>query len=521
MGTKNSDETVKYNLMCKIRIEGVVSQSDIVGALFGQTEGLLDSDMDLKQLQKSSRVGRIKLEIREISGVTKGKLIVPSSLNKVNTAILAATLESVDRVGPCACSITLDKIVDVRKAKRDIIQKRASEIMKKWDVETREEVKHISKTVERESNKGRVIIFGTDALPAGPEIYQATEIILVEGRADVINLMKMGINNTIALQGTSVPNTIKSLSKTRTITALLDGDRGGDMILKELASMGKIEFVSRAPYKREVEDCSYNEIIKMIEDKVPMHEANFVMEDQTVSDYLASTKVDYRTKKSTKFTGKQVVKQVTSDSRKDDRRSDSRKDDRRSDSRKDDRRSDSRKDDRRSDSKRDDRHSDSRKDDRRSSSKKFDGRTNSRGSDRHSDSRRRDGSSKSRSPSLYNSKDDSRRSGDRRHFDREKSRKPRISVSQALLNVIEKTKRTFNAVFVGVSNETLVTVKTSEVYDTLVSTDGVESIIMDGVITQRLLDLADTKSVKLVAGAMIGDIKNRPKDLQYITFNRI
>ena len=117
MGTKNSDETVKYNLMCKIRIEGVVSQSDIVGALFGQTEGLLDSDMDLKQLQKSSRVGRIKLEIREISGVTKGKLIVPSSLNKVNTAILAATLESVDRVGPCACSITLDKIVDVRKAK--------------------------------------------------------------------------------------------------------------------------------------------------------------------------------------------------------------------------------------------------------------------------------------------------------------------------------------------------------------------------------------------------------------------
>ena len=192
MGTKNSDETVKYNLMCRIRIEGVVSQSDIVGALFGQTEGLLDSDMDLKQLQKSSRVGRLKLEIREISGVTKGKLIVPSSLNKVNTAILAATLESVDRVGPCACSITLDKIVDVRKAKRDTIQKRASEIMKKWDVETREEVKNISKTVEKQSNKGRVIIFGTDALPAGPEIYQATDIILVEGRADVIQLLYKG-----------------------------------------------------------------------------------------------------------------------------------------------------------------------------------------------------------------------------------------------------------------------------------------------------------------------------------------
>ncbi len=485
MGTKNSDETVKYNLMCRIRIEGAVSQSDIVGALFGQTEGLLDSDMDLKQLQKSSRIGRLKLEVKEVSGVTKGTLVVPSSLNKVNTAILAATLESVDRVGPCACNITLDKIVDVRKAKRDIIEKRASEIMKKWDVETREEVKSISKTVEKQSNKGRVIIFGTDALPAGPEIYQATEIILVEGRADVINLMKMGINNTIALQGTSVPNTIKNLSKTRTITALLDGDRGGDMILKELASMGKIEYVSRAPYKREVEDCSYDEIIKMLEAKVPMKEATFLMDDQTVSDYLASTKIDYKQKKPKKFTGKQAVKPSKSDSRRDDRRSDSRRDDRSSDSRRDDRRSDSRRDDRRS------------------------------------DSRRNDRSPRSTSPTLYKSRDDSNRSRGRQRSDRERSSKPRISIPKALLKVIEKTKRTFNAVFVGESNEPLVTVKTSEVYDTLVSTEGVESIIMDGVITQRLLDLADTKSVKLVAGAMIGDIKNRPKDLQYTTFNRI
>ncbi|MCE7733226.1 MAG: DNA primase, partial [Candidatus Heimdallarchaeota archaeon] len=338
MGAKNNDETVKYNLMCYIKVEGTVSEADIVGALFGQTEGLLDSDMDLKQLQKSGRIGRIKLEVKVRSGVTKGDLVIPSSLNKVDTAILAATLESVDRVGPCNCNITLEKIVDVRKAKRDEIQKRAAEIMKKWDVETREETKNISKTVEKETHKGRVIKFGTDALPAGPEIYQATEIILVEGRADVINLMEMGINNTIALQGTNVPKTIKSLSKSRTITALLDGDRGGDMILKELAIMGKIEFVGRAPYKREIEDLNHKEIMEILENKVPLQDAMFVMDDKSVADFLSDSGTGFKPKKSAKFTGKQdkgSKKPYTKDkprdsTKKDDRHSSSTRSDRKS-----------------------------------------------------------------------------------------------------------------------------------------------------------------------------------------------
>ncbi|MFV2016885.1 MAG: DNA primase DnaG, partial [Candidatus Heimdallarchaeota archaeon] len=304
MGAKNNDDTVKYNLMCEIKVEGAVNEADIVGALFGQTEGLLESDMDLKQLQKSGRIGRIGLTVKVHSGKTSGTLVVPSSLNKVDTAILAATLESVDRVGPCICSISLEKIVDVRKAKRDLIQKRASEIMKKWDIEIREKTKSISKNVEKESKKGRVIIFGTDALPAGSEIYQATEIILVEGRADVINLMNMGINNTIALQGTNVPKTIKSLSKTRTITALLDGDRGGDMILKELAIMGKIEYVARAPYKREVEDLNFNEVKAILENKVPLVDAGFMMDELSVAEFLSKSGKEHKPKKSFKFTGK-------------------------------------------------------------------------------------------------------------------------------------------------------------------------------------------------------------------------
>lgn len=502
MGAKNNDETVKYNLMCKIKVEGTVSEADIVGALFGQTEGLLQSEMDLKQLQKSGRIGRIGLDIKVHSGTTKGSLVVPSSLNKVDTAILAATLESVDRVGPCNCNITLEKIVDVRKAKRDLIQKRASEIMKKWDVETREEAKSISKTVEKESNKGRVIIFGTDALPAGPEIYQATEIILVEGRADIINLMEMGINNTIALQGTNVPKTIKSLSKNRTITAFLDGDRGGDMILKELANMGKIEYVARAPYKREVEDLSYKEVIELLEKKVPLEKAVFVMDDKSVADYLAASGKVFKPKKSVAFTGKDGRKSSQQDSKKDRTTHSTKKDERRSSPPRGDRKPSFSRDE--GSSKPSSPRLHSSKGDRRSSK-----------DDRHSSKDDRRDSRKSRP----------QRSSDRgrpqRSSDRGRPQRVKISIPQAVLKVIDKTKKTFSAVFLGKTNNTLTTVKTAEAYNTLVETDGVESIIVDGVITQRLLDLADTKSVKLVAGAALGEITNKPKDLQYTTFNRI
>ncbi|MHA2276052.1 MAG: DNA primase DnaG, partial [Candidatus Kariarchaeaceae archaeon] len=438
-------------------------------------------------LQKSGRIGRMKLEVKIDRGVTKGNLVVPSSLNKVDTAILAATLESVDRVGPCVCNISLEKIVDVRKAKRDNIQKRASEIMKKWDVETREEVKSISKTVEKQSQRGRVIIFGTDALPAGPEIYQATDIILVEGRADIINLMEMGINNTIALQGTSVPNTIKNLSKTRTITALLDGDRGGDLILKELADMGKIELVARAPYKREVEDLSYDEVLEALENKVPLADAHFVIDNESVADYLSSIERPGKSSKSIRFTGKSEkrVSKKPDHPKKDGKPR--KKDDKRT----------------------------SRKDD----SRRDDSRKPTRG--------RRDHSAKSSSPQLFSGKEgkedrrDSKRTHGRRDTRPKRREHIRISIPDAIRKVIDKTKKTFSAVLIGKSNETLTTVKTSEVYDTLVDTDGVESIIVDGVITQRLLDLADDKSVKLVAGATIGEITNKPKDLQYTTFNRI
>ena len=265
---KYSDESIKYLLKARIEIDGVVDKSDIVGALFGQTEGLLDQDMELKHLQRTGRIGRIDLNVTNVSGATKGTLEIPSSLNKIETAIIAATIESVDRVGACGCSIILDNIVDVRKYKLESITKRAAEIMKKWNIEDQNDGMNISKIVEKEAKRGRIVSFGYEKLSAGQGVYHSDQLILVEGRADVANLLKMGIENTIALGGTNVPDTVINLCKNREVTALLDGDRGGDMILKELLLNTQIEFVARAPKGFEIEHLSMKKITKALENKV-------------------------------------------------------------------------------------------------------------------------------------------------------------------------------------------------------------------------------------------------------------
>ena len=210
---KTEDSTIKYRLICTIEIEGVVDRPDIIGAVFGQTEGLLTEDLDLRELQRSGRIGRIGVQVSSKQGVTKGKLIIPSSLDRVETAILAATIETVDRVGPCNAKFTLNKIDDVRIEKRETIVSRASQIVKNWAHQVNPESFKIADQVSRSSRMGSVKKYGPDSCPAGPTLAGSDDIIIVEGRADIINLMKAGITNTIAVEGTQVPKTVIKLCK--------------------------------------------------------------------------------------------------------------------------------------------------------------------------------------------------------------------------------------------------------------------------------------------------------------------
>jgi DNA primase len=246
----------------------------VIGAVFGQTEGLFGPELDLRELQKTGRIGRIEIDLHSKNDHTTGSITIPTSLDRVSTALIAASIESINRVGPCSAKVSLEKIEDIREARRKIIIDRAKEILHKWNVESMPSVEDVYKEISDTMKVGKVEKYGPEDLPAGPGLDAAKEIIVVEGRADIINLMRCGIFNTVALEGAKVPESIKKLTKEKSATALLDGDRGGDLILKELLQVTNVKYVGRAPRGKEIEECNCKEVNEALEKRVPISEAS-------------------------------------------------------------------------------------------------------------------------------------------------------------------------------------------------------------------------------------------------------
>jgi DNA primase len=259
--------TVKYEIRAKYEIEGVVEKPDVIGAVFGQTEGLFGPELDLRELQKSGRIGRIEIDLTSKQDMTTGSIVIPTSLDRVSTAILAASLESINRVGPCQAKVTLEKIEDIRDTRRKIIIDRAKQILHQWNIETLPATEEVFKEVSETLKPTKVINYGPEELTATPGIENAKEITIVEGRADVINLLKCGITNVIALEGAKVPETIIQMCKEKEATAFLDGDRGGDLILKELLQVTDVKYIARAPQGKEVEEIGCKEIFSALQQK--------------------------------------------------------------------------------------------------------------------------------------------------------------------------------------------------------------------------------------------------------------
>ncbi|TSA42674.1 DNA primase [archaeon] len=261
--------TTKYVVLAAFEVEGVVEKPDVIGAIFGQTEGLFGPDLDLRELQKSGRVGRIEIQLESKHDKTTGTIMIPSSLDKVSTAIIAAAIESVDRIGPCTAKVTLEKVEDVREEKRKLILDKAKDILKKWVIEGSPSTDEMVKEVGGAIRSAEIVEFGPDKLPAGPEVQSSASIIIVEGRADVLNLLRCGIKNTVAIEGTKIPQSIIALCKNKEVTAFLDGDRGGDLILKELDQVAELDYLTRAPAGKEVEELTPKEIMKALRDRIP------------------------------------------------------------------------------------------------------------------------------------------------------------------------------------------------------------------------------------------------------------
>ncbi|MGC2426304.1 MAG: DNA primase DnaG [Nitrososphaeraceae archaeon] len=265
---------VKYHVKLKFEVDGLVEKADIIGAIFGQTEGLLGPEMNLNELQKVSKVGRIEVNVDTKSNMAKGDALIPMSTDISTAALIAAAIESIDKVGPFQAKFGLLGIDDIRAIKKKVIVDRAKKIVQEWATKTISEGEEMLKDVYGASKPGKLTAFGKAQLACGTGVFDSDWVILVEGRADVINLLRAGFDNAIAIEGAKIDETITKLTEGKKVIAFLDGDRAGDLILKELQGLVKIDKILRAPMGREVEECTPLEIAEILKETMPFVIAN-------------------------------------------------------------------------------------------------------------------------------------------------------------------------------------------------------------------------------------------------------
>lgn len=275
---KVSQNSANYLIKAKLESSGVIEKSDVVGAIFGQTEGLLGEDLDLRELRNHGKVSRFEVDLDNSGGSTEAEIEISTSLDAADTAILAASLETIEKVGPTRSDIRIQNIMDVRSSKRDYILKRSKQLLNDIKSENTD-MSELKNEIKQESRETEIIEY--QGFQAGPDVRFSDEIILVEGIADVKNLVRNGVKNALALGGTSVPEKIPDVVEGREVTAFLDGDRGGDLILEELESSLQVDFVARAPEGKEVEELSEKQVFEALRDR----ENSRYVEETDVDDF--------------------------------------------------------------------------------------------------------------------------------------------------------------------------------------------------------------------------------------------
>ena len=495
MGAKTDTSTTKYEIRATFEIEGVVEKPDIIGGIYGQTDGLLSENLDIRELQKTGRIGRINVELKSRGGKTTGKIIIPSSLSRMETAILAATVETVDRVGPCSCKVKLEEIIDVRVNKRKSIVDRASEIIRQWDQNVSPFSSSITLEVEKSAKTSQILSLGEEGFSVGPSFERQKKVVLVEGRADVVNLLKFGVDNTVAVNGTSIPPKLLELIKKKTVTAFLDGDRGGDLILKELLQVAKIDYVARAPKGKEVEDLNKEEVEKALKEVSSLENAIFLTgsdEGITVKDFLGKGKPKKKEKSRLSKAKKVLKKKEPEPKEKPTKKPIEKKI--------------------------------VKKPVTRTPAKpvvqpksKPVGRPPARTSDRRPPARTSDRRPPSRSTST------SRRPPSRgSSYDRPPRREIRkVELPEHLTKVIKEIKTKLEVVIFDENNKEILRSSTAKIFEDMEKLEKGVTLVIDGVITQRLLERAKAIGINQVIGARKGEITKKPTGIKIVEFKQV
>jgi DNA primase len=265
---KVSPVSIKYMIHANFTVEGALEKPDVIGAIFGQTEGLLGSDLEMRELQKEGKIGRIEVDLHREGKRTTGAIKIPTALDQSETTLIAAAVETIERIGPCDSQIEVERIEDVRGSKRDYIIERAKKLM--GEIEGSTDSREISNEIKDSAKTAGVKEYGDEKLPCGD--LSGNEIIVVEGRADVLNLLRNGVNNVIAMNGTKLPDSISELGEKKELTLFVDGDRGGKLIAQNAKDNAKIKYIATAPDGKEVEELTGKEIYMNLRKKIPVNE---------------------------------------------------------------------------------------------------------------------------------------------------------------------------------------------------------------------------------------------------------
>ncbi|VVB83400.1 DNA primase DnaG [uncultured archaeon] len=263
---KISPVSIKYMIHANFSAEGALEKPDVIGAIFGQTEGLLGAELEMRELQKEGKIGRIEVDLHKEGKNTVGAVKIPTALDQSETTLIAAAIETIERIGPCDSQITVERIEDVRGSKRDYIVERAKKLMQ--EIHGTTDSREISAEIKDSARIAGIKEYGENKLPCGD--ISGKELIVVEGRADVVNLLRNGVNNVIGMNGTKLPDEIKELSKTKEITLFVDGDRGGKLIAQNVVENADVTYIATAPDGKEVEELAGKEILMNLRKKVPV-----------------------------------------------------------------------------------------------------------------------------------------------------------------------------------------------------------------------------------------------------------
>ena len=266
---KNQKNTMKYMIIATIKVDGTVQRKDVVGALFGQCEGLLGDDLDLRKLQRSTKIGMIEVNLKNEKGKVHGEILIPSSMDNVETAIIGAAISTIERIGPCNSKIQVKEIQDVRATKRTQVVELAKDLLLRLVSDSSSTSKSVIDEVRSVLTTEQSQFF--HGLTCGPNIDSSTSLIVCEGRNDVRNLLSAGIKNAICTDGAGeIKQELIDLANSKeSVIVAIDGDRGGEMLFLQLNQLMKVDWVAQAPVGQEWELLPNKTITKCLAMKEP------------------------------------------------------------------------------------------------------------------------------------------------------------------------------------------------------------------------------------------------------------